>query len=338
MGLFNVTCSSDARLDGKTAIITGSNSGIGKCTAQDFYKRGARVIMACRCLSKAEEAKEDIKKSCKSVEKIGEIVTVELDLASIKSIRKCAEKILANEEEINLLINNAGIMFCPEGRTEDGFEMQFGTNHLGHFLFTLLLLPKIVRSAPARIVNISSCGHHLLWGPLAFDDLNWEKRRYNEKQAYYQSKLCNILFTKELTRRLADAQISGVTTYSLHPGMINTDLLRHFDSAFFSGVQWIVRNIGTIFLKTPWQGAQTTIHCAVNEKAGKESGLYYAECAIKNPSAKANRIEDAKLLWETSWEMVGLAHDYNPFDLHDSNPFNSIESSTTTSVAFSFRD
>lgn len=115
--------------------------------------------MACRNLLKAKEAVTDIQKTCEGEANLGDIVIVELDLTSFKSIRFCAKKLLQEEEQINILLNNAGIMFCPESRTEDGFEMQFGTNHLGHFLFTLLLLPKIIKSAPSRIINVSSVGH-----------------------------------------------------------------------------------------------------------------------------------------------------------------------------------
>lgn len=177
-------CTSTARLDGKTAIITGCNSGIGKHTAFDFCKRGesiiwdfcafrflivkflgCRVIMACRNTEKAEEAKNDILKQImnevEKEEKIGVLEIRELDLSSLTSVRKCAQEILDQEPRIDLLINNAGIMMCPQGETEDGYEKQFATNHLGHFLFTLLLLPRILSSAPARIVNVSSSGHSL---------------------------------------------------------------------------------------------------------------------------------------------------------------------------------
>uniref|UniRef100_A0A1Y1MK23 Retinol dehydrogenase 11 n=1 Tax=Photinus pyralis TaxID=7054 RepID=A0A1Y1MK23_PHOPY len=314
MGFFHAMCNSDARLDTKTVIVTGSNAGIGKCTVEDFYKRGARVIMACRNRSKAEKSRDDIIQNCHDAGKnLGEIAIVELDLTSFRSIKECAKKLAAEEQRINILVNNAGIMFNPEGRTEDGYELQFGTNYLGHYLFTLLLLPKLIESAPARILNVSSFVHMLHWGRLTLDDLNWKKRRYNPTQSYYQSKVCNILFTKELARRLKDANFEGVTVYSLHPGIINTELTQHFDSAYFSGFRWLFSNIGGLFFKSATQGAQTTIHCAVDENAGKENGLYYAECAPKKPSWQANNMEDAKSLWDISWKMVDLPDDYNIF-------------------------
>ncbi|KAF2884586.1 hypothetical protein ILUMI_21589 [Ignelater luminosus] len=310
--VWDAVCTSTARLDGKTVIVTGSNTGIGKITVKDFYKRGGRVLMACRNLEKAKEAAEDIKKECEGLQNLGTIVVIKLDLSSLKSIRDCAEHLLETEQHIDILVNNAGVMFCPESRTEDGFEMQIGTNHLGHFLFTLLLLPRMIKSAPARIVNVSSVGHSFLRGPMNLDDLNWEQRSYSTTQAYFQSKLANVLFTKELARRLKEANIDGVTTYSLHPGNINTDLQRHVDDSFFRGMSWIM-NMFRPFLKTPVQGAQTTIYCSVDENASKETGLYYAECKVKQPSSKANNVEDAKKLWDLSLKMVGLPQDYNPF-------------------------
>lgn len=175
-------CTSTVRLDGKTVIITGCNTGIGKPTAKDLCRRGklyfyftrglqkiskkkkilfsgCRVIMACRNIEKGEEAKNEILKELENEDKIGVLIVKELDLSSLKSVRKCAEEILKEEPRIDILINNAGIFCPPHGVTEDGYELQLATNHLGHFLFTLLLLPKIIRSAPARIVNVSSHAH-----------------------------------------------------------------------------------------------------------------------------------------------------------------------------------
>ncbi|XP_018563138.1 retinol dehydrogenase 13-like [Anoplophora glabripennis] len=309
MGLCNAECTSKARLDGKTAVITGANTGIGKYTAQDFYTRGARIIVACRNLEKANQAIADIKEACKDLENLGTILVVELDLSSLSSIKNCAAQLLDSEERIDLLINNAGVMMCPESRTEDGFEMQIGTNHLGHFLFTLLLLPRICQSTPARIVNVSSLAHR--GGRIDLEDLNWEKKKYGEFASYQQSKLANILFTKELARRLTDMGINGVTTYALHPGAIKTDLGRHLlDSSLMTNL--FVRSIAWTF-KTPQEGAQTTIYCAVDEKCADENGLYYAECAVKKPNSAALNEEDAKGLWDLSWKMVGLDENYDPF-------------------------
>ncbi|KAK9687758.1 short chain dehydrogenase [Popillia japonica] len=184
MGLYSEK--SKTRLDGKTAVVTGSNTGIGKETAKDLYKRGATVILACRNSERAENAIKDIIDATKEVPNVGKLRLVELNLSSLKSIRECCSKLLPNVgklrlvelnlsslksireccskllhnyDRIDLLINNAGIMSCPYGKTEDGFEIQFGTNHLGHFLLTLLLLPRIMKSTPARIVNVSSVAY-----------------------------------------------------------------------------------------------------------------------------------------------------------------------------------
>ncbi|KAF5281073.1 hypothetical protein FQR65_LT14869 [Abscondita terminalis] len=311
MGLSHAKCLSNARLDGKTAIVTGSNSGIGKCTVEDFFKRGARVIMACRNVAKANEAAENIKTNCDGQDRLGDIVVTELDLCSLESVKQCASRLLESQKQIDILVNNAGVSMCPKSKTVDGFETQFGTNHLGHFLFTLLLLPRIIESSPARIINVSSMVHSN--GALNFDDLNYEKRQYSYAQAYRDSKLANVLFTKELARKLQEANIAKVTVYSLHPGAVATDLVRHLDDTYFKGVRWTLSFILRTFMKTPEQGAQTTIHCAVDETAGKETGLYYSECQVQEPVSKANSVEDAQKLWELSMKFVNLPQNYNPF-------------------------
>lgn len=218
----SVKIAPNVRLDGKVAIITGSNTGIGKSTAADFYIRGnrffffvvvsslnkycfsgAKVILACRNTTKAEQAVQEIKTDYKKLKNnVGELIVVELDLSSFKSVRKFCDEILKNEQRINLLVNNAGVMCTQETRTVDGNELQWQTNHLSHFLLTLLLLPRIIKSAPARIVNVSSVAHSLLGASINFDDLNFEKRPYSAFKAYQQSKLANVLFTKQLATLL----------------------------------------------------------------------------------------------------------------------------------------
>ncbi|XP_023310168.1 retinol dehydrogenase 11-like [Anoplophora glabripennis] len=312
MNLFRAECSSKARLDGKTAVITGGNVGIGKYTAQDFYVRGGRVILACRNLDKANQAVADINQACKELENLGTLLIAKLDLASLKSVRDCAARLLKNEKRIDLLINNAGVMMCPKSLTKDGFEMQIGTNHLGHFLFTMLLLPRICQSTPARIVNVSSLAHYGYGGRIDLADLNWENKRYFSLISYIQSKLANILFTKELDRKLKENGISGVNTYCLHPGCVNTDLINNLEASFCI-MDWFFRYVVRKFLLTPQQGAQTTIYCAVDEKCANESGLYYTSCSVATPSSAALNKEDARGLWDLSWKLVGLDKNYNPF-------------------------
>lgn len=300
---------SSVRLDGKTAIITGCNTGIGKPTVKDFYERGARVIMACRNKEKANEAANDIKSACETKPNLGEIIVEELDLSSLESIRNFSKNILEKEPRIDLLVNNAGVFATPEGKTEDGFEIQFGTNHLGHFLLTLLLLPKILQSPAARIVSVSSALHSR--GTIDLDDVNFNKRSYSPTGAYYQSKLANILFTAELAKRLKEKNITNVTTYSLHPGVIATEINRDLkNSNFFLGFLWGLMSVG---FKTPEEGAQATIYCSIDEKCSNESGLYYEDRAVKTPSKAARNGEDANRLWELSLSLVGLPENYDPF-------------------------
>ncbi|XP_049781160.1 retinol dehydrogenase 13-like isoform X1 [Schistocerca cancellata] len=322
MGIvFSGRCYSKARLDNKTAIITGANTGIGKETALDLARRGATVVLACRDEQKAETAAEDLRKRLQSCEGAGQVHVQRLDLASLTSVRACARRLLEQHPKIHLLINNAGIMACPHAVTEDGFEMQLGVNHLGHFLLTCLLLPRLRASAPARIVNVSSLAH--LGGSIDFDDLMWEKS-YNATFAYARSKLANILFTKELGKRLEVVRNpigTGVTAYSLHPGVVATELSRHFDSAYFPGVTWLFNNMARFVIKSPEQGAQTSIYCAVEESLSKETGLYYSDCRRTMPSRRARDGETARRLWEESARLVGLK-EWDPCTAPDgSQPF-----------------
>ncbi|XP_059473096.1 retinol dehydrogenase 12-like isoform X2 [Neocloeon triangulifer] len=290
MGLFGSgKCTSKDTLEGKTALITGANTGIGYETAKDFLKRGARVIMACRNIQLAESAADELRKEVPG----GDIRVVQLNLASLKSVKECADVLLQTEQKIHLLVNNAGVMACPYSKTEDGLEMQFQTNHLGHFLLTNLLLPTVKNSAPSRIINLSSAAH--LGGKVNFEDLQ-STRSYNSVLAYNQSKLCNVLFTLELQERLKD---TGVVSYAVHPGVVATELGRHLPC----GCSWAFQRFGWV-LKTPLQGAQTTLHCALDEKLATQNGLYFSDCSPGRTSERARNKEDAKKLWEVSEELL----------------------------------
>lgn len=302
IGLFGVkqwmaggVCRSKAMLNGKTVLITGANTGIGKETAVDLARRGARVILACRDMDRANKAAAEIKKRSGN----DNVVVKKLDLASLQSVRQLAKDVLASEERLDVLINNAGVMSCPKWQTEDGFEMQFGVNHLGHFLLTNCLLDLLKKSSPSRIVNVSSLAHER--GQIYFDDINLDKD-YNPWKSYRQSKLANVLFTRELAKRLHG---TGVTTYSLHPGVIRTELGRHF----WPQIPLWKRVIYTplmFFIKSPKEGAQTTIYCAVEESLQNESGLYYSDCSPKTAAPQGLDDEAAKKLWDVSASMVGL--------------------------------
>ncbi|XP_029669374.1 retinol dehydrogenase 11-like [Formica exsecta] len=210
------------------------------------------------------------------------------------------------ESAIHLLINNAGVMMCPQETTEDGFDLQLQTNYIGHFLLTLLLLPKMQSSDPiCRILNISSRIH--IFGAI-HDDLNL-KESYTPLKAYMQSKLANILFTKELARRLKEANINGINVYSLHPGAIKTDLGRHFSRTIFPGANTIIRAILRPVLKNPEEGAQTTIYCSVDEKAANETGLYYQECRVATPHWRIQNDQIAKDLWNQTCRLLHLKPD-----------------------------
>ncbi|XP_070686194.1 retinol dehydrogenase 13-like [Pempheris klunzingeri] len=301
-GLFGVkkwlaggVCRSKALLDGKTVLITGGNTGIGKETAVDLARRGARVILACRDMDRGNKAADDVRRKSGN----DNVIVKKLDLASLQSVRQLAKDVLASEERLDVLINNAGIMRCPKWQTEDGFEMQFGVNHLGHFLLTNCLLDLLKKSAPSRIVTVSSLAHER--GQIHFDDIHSEKD-YHPWRSYAQSKLANVLFTKELAQRL---QGTGVTTYSLHPGVIRTELGRHLWPAL---PLWkkVVYTPLMFLIKSPTEGAQTTIYCAVEESLQNESGLYYSDCAPKTVAPQALDDEAAKKLWGLSSTMVGL--------------------------------
>ncbi|XP_002735885.1 retinol dehydrogenase 13-like [Saccoglossus kowalevskii] len=290
-------CKSNARLDDKTVLITGANTGIGKETARDMARRGARVIMACRDLDKANKAADEIKQETGNEN----IVVKKLDLASLKSVRDLAADINKEESQLNILINNAGLMWCPRMETEDGFEMHIGVNHLGHFLLTNLLLDLIKKSSPSRIVTVSSMGHTFA-KEINFDDINAEKS-YNRINAYSQSKLANILFTRELSKKL---QGTKVTVYSLHPGAVRTELDRYIPAYFRYAMYFLLYPILALTLKSSKDGAQTSIQCAVAEELKDVSGLYFSDCVPKQPTPAAQDDEAARKLWEVSVKMVGL--------------------------------
>uniref|UniRef100_A0A8L0DT33 Retinol dehydrogenase 12 n=2 Tax=Oncorhynchus TaxID=8016 RepID=A0A8L0DT33_ONCMY len=254
-------CMSMTRLDGKTVLITGANTGIGKETALDLAIRGARVIMACRDVEKGEAAAASIRR----IYSKANVEVRELDLADTSSIRAFAQRFLREVNHLHILINNAGVMMCPYMKTKDGFEMQLGVNHLGHFLLTYLLIGLLKRSAPARIVVVSSLAHNFGW--IRFHDL-LSQGSYNSGLAYCQSKLANVLFARELARRLKG---SSVTVNSVHPGSVCSDLVRH------STIMSLLFSLFSLFLKSPRDGAQTSIYCAVAEELHSLTGKHFRQ-------------------------------------------------------------
>ncbi|CAH2262170.1 retinol dehydrogenase 11-like [Pararge aegeria] len=299
-------CKSTRTLEGYTAVITGGNAGIGKETALDLFKRGARVILACRNLAKTEKAREDILKQTNDEHK-GSLAIEKLDLSSLQSVRECASRILASESKINILINNAGIMMTPKATTEDGFEIHIGTNHFGHALFTLLLLPRILESAtqiPARIVTVASLAHIL--SNFDFDDVNIEKTFYLPVKAYSRSKAANIMFSRAIHLKLREHNIQNVNTYSLHPGVVATELGRDLDKTVFYGTTWLVYNVIKWVIRSPRSGAQTTIYCAVDEACANESGLYYDNCGVSRKYWQCRSDVSALRLWDLTLEKLDM--------------------------------
>jgi NAD(P)-dependent dehydrogenase (short-subunit alcohol dehydrogenase family) len=296
-------------LSGTTAVVTGASAGLGAETTRSLASVGAQVVMAVRDADKGNAAIEAIRAEIPDAR----LELGILDLASLESVRKFGQDTLANHGRINLLINNAGVMACPLGRTTDGFEMQLGTNHLGHFLLTGILAPALVNGAPARVVNLSSRGH--LRGDIDWDDPHFRSRPYDKWEAYGQSKTANILFTVELDRRLA---ASGVRAYAVHPGVIITELGRHLTADDFTTMQSSGPKGGMKF-KPVEAGAATTVWAATSPDLDGTGGVYIEDCHVGAPATapdapdgyapRAVDPDTARRLWAWSEEEVGETFD-----------------------------
>lgn len=276
-------------MEGKTVLITGANSGIGFVTAQKLAGMGAKVILACRSQEKAEAAMSAIK----TTQPEARLQFLSLDLANLKKVREAANKILESETRLDVLINNAGL-FGTRGVTQDGFEMHFATNHLGPYLFTRLLIPLLKQTAPSRIIIVSSDGHYSA-RKMNYDHFRGFTRSRWSFPEYATSKLCNVLFSKSLAKHV---ESDGISVYSLHPGIIASEIWRNFPRP----VRWLV----TLPMISNEQGAITTLHCATEIKLANETGLYYDKCRPKTPSKLARDPELAKKLWIQSAEWTGL--------------------------------
>jgi NAD(P)-dependent dehydrogenase (short-subunit alcohol dehydrogenase family) len=283
----------------RVAIVTGANTGIGFETAAALAAKHATVIMACRNRQKAEDATARIRERTPDA-KLG---LIELDLANLASVERFAETFHAGYDRLDLLINNAGVMVPPLGHTEDGFELQFGCNHLGHFALTGRLMDLLEATPDSRVVSVSSMAHR--YGAMDFDNLNAEKG-YDKMPAYGQSKLANLLFTFELQRRL-EAKGSKVKVTAAHPGWTGTDLQRH------SG---LIRFFNVFFAQTPPMGALPTLRAATDPEAN--GGDYYGPKGFyemrgypvkvgTTPAAKNE--SDARRLWEVSEKLTGVTFD-----------------------------
>lgn len=276
-------------LTSRTFVITGANSGIGRVAATELARRGAHVILACRSLGRARTVVDEIQQQTGNPE----VELVHLDLADLASVRACAEELLARDLPIHGLINNAGLV--APGQTKDGFELTFGTNHLGHYLFTRLLLPRLEQAGHARIVNIASDSHFSAKG-IDWDAQQKPTRSVTALPEYAVSKLANVLFTQELARRLEG---TGVTAYAVHPGVVATDVWRRIPRP----LRWVA----TRFMLSPEKGAQATLVAATAPELAEQSGRYYTTGGKeKRPSRLARDAELARELWTRSAEWTGL--------------------------------
>ncbi|MGB3588061.1 MAG: SDR family oxidoreductase [Tunicatimonas sp.] len=276
----------------KICVVTGANSGIGKVTARELAKRGAQVVMLCRNEEKAERAKEDILRVCGH----SRVDIVLVDLASTQQIHSAAERINENYPKVDMLVNNAGLITNnTRSTTDDGFEMTFGVNHLAPFLLTQLLLNKVLATDRGNIINVSSEAHRFA----SFDltDLQYEKRKYNGLKAYCSSKLCNILFTRELSQRLP----SHVVSNALHPGAVASNFGGGVSSFFGIAMQ-----LARPFMISEEKGAETSIYLATSEEGFTATGRYFSEKKAVSPNKEASSSYNAKRLWEISEALLNI--------------------------------
>lgn len=280
------------KMDGKTVIVTGCTSGIGKETARELAKRGARVIMACRSMEKAEKIQDEIIDETKNTN----VLVKKLDLSSFASIRTFAEDINKTEKKLDVLIHNAGYAETfKKNVSEDGIELTMATNHYGPFLLTHLLINLLKKSSPSRVIVVASSLYRL--GSVNLDNPN--PTNTMPGYLYYVSKEANILFTKELARRLEG---TGVTANCLHPGLIDTGIWRNVPAP----LSWGLGLINQLFFKSPVQGCQTTVMLAVDENLNKVNGEYFSDCEKSSLSSNASDMGRARKLWEISEKMVKL--------------------------------
>jgi NAD(P)-dependent dehydrogenase (short-subunit alcohol dehydrogenase family) len=302
-------------LSSRTYVVTGANSGIGLVTARQLAAQGAEVVLACRNPEQGERAAAQIRAEVPHAR----IQVRTLDLGSLASVRAFASTFNAEHSSLHGLVNNAGVMNTPHGKTTDGFETQFGVNHLGHFLLTQLLTDALKRGTPSRVVNLASAFHDRAMGrdgAIHFDDLNYKQRKYDGWEAYAQSKLANVLHAQQLALRLRD---SGVTCVSVHPGWVRTALLRNSSPLWVQDI--VLRPIFQLMgMIEPWEGAQSTLHALLAPEVAEQSGQYFSQTGVyrdkscnrggwplKSPNPNAHDSAAAARLWDVSAQLVGVA-------------------------------
>jgi retinol dehydrogenase 12 len=283
-------------MNGKVVVITGSNIGIGLETAVGVATRGATTVLACRNQEKANAAATEIKNRSGN----DDVHVIALDLSDLASVQRAADEILTRWDRLDVLINNAGGIWTERHLTKQGFEQTFAVNHLGHFLLTNLLLDRLKKSAPSRIVNLSSVGHHSARQGMKFDDLQSEKR-YAAMDAYGRSKLANILFTRGLAKRLEG---TGVTTYAVHPGPVRSGFGMDGD---MKGIMGLGYKIVRPFQISSAAGAKTSIHVATSPDVASSTGEYWVRRRPGHMSKQARNDEQVEQLWDESEKLIASA-------------------------------
>ena len=288
---------------GRLAIVTGSNTGLGYDTARVLAGRGATVVMAVRDTAKGDAAADRIR----AISPGADITVRKLDLGSLASVRDAAAEMTETYPRIDLLINNAGVMYPPKQTTADGFELQFGTNHLGHFALTGLLLKNLLDVEGSRVVVVASIAHNIR-AKIDFDDLQWERRRYDRVAAYGQSKLANLMFAYDLQRRLAAAKAKTIAV-AAHPGVAATELLRHVPGASLPGVNWLSGKL----LNSSELGALPTLRAATDPAV--RGGQYYGPDGFRElrgypvlatSSKQSQGVAVQERLWTVWKELTGI--------------------------------
>ena len=278
----------------QVCVVTGATSGIGLETARGLARQGMHVVLTARSAQKGDAALAAIRAS----EPDASLEVVLLDLADLSTVRFAGRQLREAHPDIAVLVNNAGVFETARRETVDGFEVTFGVNHLGPYLLTRLLLPSLLEGAASRVVNVSSEAHRGSSG-LDFTDLQWRARTFSGFQAYADSKLANLLFTRSLSRRFDPDRL---VVHAVHPGAVATGLFRE-DMPHW--MRWGMA-VARPFMKTPERGARTSIHAAIHPSAGTMTGGYFADCRIKTPSRGARNDLVAGQLWEQSARMVDI--------------------------------
>ena len=294
-------------LSGRRIVVTGASTGLGEETARALAAHGASVTLAVRDLARGRAAADRIRGSVDHAD----LEVSELELGSLASVRAFADDFLSRNSSIDALINNAGVMACPQATTVDGFEMQFGTNHLGHFLLSVLLAPALVTGAPSRLVSLSSYGHTS--ADVDLDDWNFERTPYEPFIAYGRAKTANALFAVGFQRRYGDR---GVQAFSVHPGGIHTELGRHMSAQTRAAIAERAGKIAGFDWKSIPQGAATSVWAATAPELDGHGGAYLEDCHIAEVTDDRRRsdgvrpyaldVTRADALWELSERLVGL--------------------------------